>query len=124
MRVLLVDDEMDLASALAERLDMRGIDTDWATSAKQALEMARNQQYDIAVLDVKMPKVGGLELRDQLQERYPQMKFIFLTGYGSEMDFQKVVSRSNENCYMVKPIEIQDLIELMNTLVPEKGAQQ
>ncbi len=124
MRVLLVDDEADLASALAERLDMRGIETDWATTGQRAFELAEKNSYDIAVLDVKMPKISGLELREKLHSLYPEMKFIFLTGYGSEIDFQKVTDNTGAACYLVKPIDIQDLINLMNDLILKKGAEQ
>ena len=48
MRVLLVDDEVDLASALAERLDLRGIGADWVTTAQEALEKALTVNYDLA----------------------------------------------------------------------------
>lgn len=121
MRVLLVDDEADMASALAERLDMRGIEADWATNGRDALDRAASKSYDLAVLDVKMPGIGGLELRARLQARYPQMKFIFLTGYGSESDFREVSCTEGESCYLIKPIDIQDLIRLMNELMQDQG---
>ena len=117
MRVLLVDDEVDLASALAERLDLRGIEADWVTTAEAALEKAGAVEYDLAVLDVKMPKVGGLELRERLRRLYPQMKFIFLTGYGSEIEFKKASCQEGESCYLVKPADIGDLIQRMKDLL-------
>ena len=87
MKILLVDDEAELVSTLAERLSFRGIDADWATSAEDALSLSETETYDIALLDVKMPRVSGLELKKRLQEKRPDMKFIFLTGHGSEKDF-------------------------------------
>lgn len=124
MRVLLVDDEVDLASALAERLDLRGIEADWVTTAQAALEKAEAVDYDLAVLDVKMPKVGGLELRQRLRSRYPQMKFIFMTGYGSEITFKEADCRTGESCYLVKPVDIEDLIQRMNELMAHTGGNQ
>ena len=58
IRVLLVDDEEELVSTLAERLSMRGLEADWASSGEKALEMAGKKTYDIAVLDVKIPRFG------------------------------------------------------------------
>jgi len=121
MRVLLVDDESDLTSALAERLDMRGIDADWVSTGQEALARAAAGHYDLAVLDLKMPKIGGLELKARMQALYPHMKFIFLTGYGSEKDFEAVAGESGEKCYLVKPVEIEDLIRLMNDLIKKSG---
>jgi DNA-binding response OmpR family regulator len=121
MRVLLVDDEVDLASALAERLDLRGIEADWATSAQQALEMAAVKEYDLSVLDIKMPGIGGVELRQELNALYPQMKFVFLTGYGSEEDFKTVTGCVGDECYLVKPVDISELIIRMHQLLKGKG---
>jgi len=124
MRVLLVDDEVDLASALAERLDLRGIQADWVTTAHAALDKADAVDYDLAILDVKMPKIGGLELRERLHERHPRMKFIFVTGYGSEMDFNKVKCKEGETCYMVKPVAIEDLLKRMKELIGDIGGDR
>lgn len=124
MKVLLVDDEADLASALAERLDMRGIEADWVNSGQEALDRAADNHYDLAVLDLKMPKIGGLELKARMQALYPHMRFIFLTGYGSEKDFQTVACESGEQCYLVKPVEIEDLIRLMRELTRNGGDSQ
>jgi len=124
MRVLLVDDEVDLASALAERLELRGIEADWVNTAQAAIEKADAMNYDLAVLDVKMPKIGGLELRERLHERHPRMKFIFVTGYGSEIDFNKVRCKEGETCYMVKPVDIQDLLQRMKELLGDSGGVQ
>jgi DNA-binding response OmpR family regulator len=117
MHVLLVDDEEELASALAERLNMRDIETDWVTSCDEAMTKVTSTTYDVAVLDMKMPKMSGLELKARLQERSPQLKFIFVTGYVSEMDFEQVACQAGEECYLVKPVDINLLIERMNDLM-------
>jgi DNA-binding response OmpR family regulator len=117
MHVLLVDDEEELASALAERLNMRDIETDWVTSCDEAMGKVTSTTYDLAVLDMKMPKMSGLELKARLQERSPQLKFIFVTGYVSEMDFEQVACQAGEECYLVKPVDINLLIERMNDLM-------
>ncbi len=114
MRVLLVDDEKELVSTLAERMSFRGIEADWATSAMDALKIAESQKYDLAVLDVKMPKISGLELRKRLKAKYPDMKFIFLTGHGSENDFKVATADIDSMFYLVKPINIDNLIEKIN----------
>ena len=117
MRVLLVDDEADLASALAERLQLREIAADWAATAEEALEKASAVAYDVAVLDIRMPRISGIELRAKLYAIQPELKFIFLTGYGSEADFREVTCQVGQECYLVKPVDIQQLIDRMYELV-------
>ena len=116
MRVLLVDDEKELVSALAERLEMRGIETRWLTTGKAALEAIKTECFDLAVLDVKMPGMGGLELKRHLMQHCPQMKFIFLTAYGSEQVFDSVATDIGDAFYLVKPIDINELMAKIKTL--------
>ena len=119
MRVLLVDDEEEFVSTLAERLAMRGIDADWTTSGPDALARVDTQSFDLAVLDIKIPKMGGLDLKEKLQVKCPDMKFIFLTGYGSAKDFKSISENIGADFYLVKPVDIDFLIEKMNALVKQ-----
>lgn len=109
MKVLLVDDEKEFVSALAERLSFRGIDADWTVSGEDALKMARGKHYEVAVLDVKMPGLGGIELRKKLHGLHSQMKFVFLTGHGSQEDFK--VASKEASFYLAKPLKIEELIQ-------------
>ncbi len=111
MRVLLVDDEEEFVSTLAERLKLREIEADWTTSIEDGLDRVRNVRYDIAVLDVKMPKISGIALKEKIQALSPATKFIFLTGHGSEADF--LAGKSIAEHYLIKPIQIDELVEVL-----------
>lgn len=121
MRVLLVDDEKELVSALAERLVMRGIEADWASTPEDALEKVRIDRFDLAVLDVKMPRMSGIELKKVLDERRPGMQFIFMTGHGSEADFEKGAAEAGADYYLVKPVKIEMLIDKMTHIMRKEG---
>lgn len=116
MRVLLVDDEEEFVTTLAERLTLRGFAVEYATKAADALVLAGKNAYDIAVLDMKMPGTGGLQLREILEQRYPNMKFIFLTGHGSEDDWRAGSSGAG---YLVKPVDINTLIQKMKEAIDQ-----
>lgn len=109
MKVLLVDDEEKFVSRLAERLALRGLESDWATTCDEALSKAHTKKYDIAVLDVKMPCISGLELKKMLEQIEPRMKFIFVTGHGSKKDYED--GRREGFCYIMKPFKIETLVE-------------
>ncbi|MBI9110920.1 response regulator [Maridesulfovibrio ferrireducens] len=112
MRILLVDDELELVSALAERLSFRGFDADWVTSGEEAIEKVTEIKYDLAILDVKMPRISGLELRKELEQICPDLKYIFLSGHGSEADYKE--GTSGADSYLIKPVKIEDLVEKIN----------
>ncbi|MEE9518095.1 MAG: response regulator [Candidatus Adiutricales bacterium] len=109
MKVLLVDDEEKFISRLAERLSIRGMEADWVTTGAEALLKARMKSYDVAILDVKMPHIGGIELKKRLEKIDPEMKFIMVTGHGSEDDY-KVGSRE-ASFYIIKPFKIDTLVD-------------
>ncbi|MBR9986524.1 MAG: response regulator [Desulfosarcina sp.] len=116
MKVMLVDDEQKFAQMLAKRLALRGIQADVYFSGEKALEsVQQGNRFDVAVLDVKMPGIGGIELKRSLQALDEQMKFAFLTGHGSKMDYE-AGSHEAEN-YLPKPLQIDVLIETLNRLV-------
>jgi len=115
MRVLLVDDEEELVTALAERLSYRNIKADWSTTGDRALELAESTTYDVAVLDMKMPNLSGVELKKRLEKTQPGMRYIFLTGHGSEEDFR--AGKAEASLYLVKPLEIEALVEAMQQVV-------
>jgi len=109
MKVLLVDDEEKFVSSLAERLAIRGIESDWAATGYDALLKAKMKSYDIAVLDVKMPHMGGIDLKKKLEKMNPDMKFIFVTGHGSEEDYD--IGSRQASFYIIKPFKIDTLVE-------------
>ena len=112
MKVLLVDDEEKFVSRLAERLELRGFESDWATTCDEAMYKTKAEKFDIAVLDVKMPCMSGIDLKKRLEQMAPDMKFIFITGHGSEEDYN---TGSREGfCYIIKPFKIETLIEKIN----------
>lgn len=121
MRVLLVDDEEQLVSTLAERLLLRGIQARWVTSSMAALELVETETFDLAILDVKIPKINGLELKKRLHTLHPEMKFIFLTGHGSEDDFKIGAAEAGKDFYLVKPVKIESLLEKMNEVIHRQG---
>ena len=112
MKVLLVDDEKKFAMMLAKRLALRNIEVDFVFSGDEALAKAENAAYDVAVLDVKMPGLGGIELERLLRKLDPAMKVIFLTGHGSKADFE--AGSAEAAYYLAKPIQIEELIKILH----------
>ena len=121
MRVLLVDDEEELVATLAERLEMRGIEAVWASDCQSALDRLETAEFDIALLDVKLPNMNGLELKRLMEAKRPGMKFIFLTGHGSEEDFNACSAESGQQFYLIKPVQIEVLLTKLNEVMQGQG---
>ena len=121
IKLLLVDDEVEFVSTLAERLELRGIDADWRATAAEAIEAARQRPYEIAVLDVRLPRTSGLVLRVLLEQMQPEMKFIFVTGHGCEEAFEQGKEAAGCEYYLVKPVSIQILMKKIMDILGEKA---
>ena len=117
IRVLLVDDEEDLVVTLAERLDMRGFDAEWATTCEAALKRLKDKRFDVAVLDIKMPRMSGLALKREMESIAPGLKFIFMTGHGSKKDFEEGTAEAGEPYCLLKPIDMESLVNKIQGMV-------
>jgi DNA-binding NtrC family response regulator len=122
MKVLLVDDEGELVYTMAERLELRGYEADAVTSGVSALQLMKNKEYDVAVVDVKMPGMSGEALLGEVKEAYPDLPVIMLTGHASS-DKENESIRRSASTYLYKPIDIEDLIRAMESCCkPERTA--
>ena len=84
LKILLIDDEEELVSTLQERLRMRNMEAEIATDGHSALERMRNEAFDVVVVDMKMPGLDGLDVRDTIHRLYPQVNVLLVTGHGAE----------------------------------------
>jgi DNA-binding response OmpR family regulator len=114
MKILLVDDEKQFVKFLSKRLALRGKDADYAYTGEDAVKKVETTQYDVAILDVKMPGIGGIELKRKLSRLAPDMKIVFLTGHGSENDFK--VGTAEAVHYLAKPVQIEELEKILNEI--------
>ena len=119
MRILLVDDEQELVETLAERLGIRGIEARWATTGDTALERIDQEHFDLAVLDVKIPGISGIDLHKKMKAKDPGLKFIFMTGHGSHDDFTAGSAETGADYYLLKPVNIEELIDKMTKLMTQ-----
>ena len=116
IKVLLVDDEEEFVTTLAERLQLRNITPLVATDGNEALRIIDTERPPVVVMDVMMPVLGGLDVLQQIKNRYPKIQVILLTGQGSTQDGIKGM-RLGAFDYLMKPVKIEGLIQKMNEAV-------
>ena len=83
IRVLVVDDEIDFATAVVERLKRRGLRATAVFSGREALESVSENEYDAVVLDLKMPGMDGVETLRAIRQTDPDVQVLVLTGHGT-----------------------------------------
>lgn len=107
--MLFVDDEAEFLEYMTRRLTKRGIEVDAFSEPLEALVAAEPGRFDVALLDLKMPVIGGDELLRRLKAKDPHIEVIILTGHGSiESAFE--TTRAGGYEYLLKPCGIEELI--------------
>jgi DNA-binding NtrC family response regulator len=109
-KVLLVDDEEDFLSTLAERLEARGLKVNAVTSGEEAVAKADAQSFDLIVLDLAMPGIDGLETLKRIKAKQPDAEIIILSGQGSIKTSIEAMKLGAED-FLQKPVDITELLD-------------
>ncbi|RUT70119.1 DNA-binding response regulator [Flavobacterium cupreum] len=115
-RILLAEDDFDFANVLRQYLELYHFEVIWAEDGEMALDLFKNQHFDICVFDVMMPKLDGFSLAEKIIRINPEIPFIFLTAKKLRED--KIIGlKLGADDYIVKPFEAEELIlRLQNIL--------
>lgn len=120
-RVLLVDDEKEFVSTLAERLEIRGLSVSVAFDGQEAMRILDNEAFDVIVLDVRMPGLSGLEILKRIRTQKPEIPVILLTGHSATRDGIEGM-RLGAFDYLMKPVDIDRLMEKMQEAAMGKSS--
>lgn len=108
-RLLLVDDEVGYLNVLAKRLTHRDFKVTTASSGAEAIRALRKWEFDLAVVDLKMEDMDGIEVLKVLKKMDPALQVIILTGHGSERAARDGLAHGAFD-YLIKPIGLDPLI--------------
>ena len=123
IRVLLVDDEKEFVEALAERLSMRDYDVTTSLRGDDALEKLRQYNFDVVILDVRMPGIGGNEVLHEIKKIKPLTEVIMLTGHAT---VESAIEGMKQGAYdyLIKPCETEELITKINKAHEKKAEHE
>ena len=109
-RLLIVDDEIGFADVLRKRMARRGIDATPAASGEEAVRILRASEFDVAIVDLKLEGMDGLEILKVFKLMAPEMPVLMLTGHGSE-EARDACMQQGAAGYLSKPMEFEELLE-------------
>ena len=111
IKVLIVDDEVDFADTLAERLELRRFRPETVDCGRDALAaLTTGNLPDVVLLDLKMPDMSGFEVLVKLKEEYPSIEVIMLTGHGAVSSGIDSMERGAFD-FIMKPVDLDELID-------------
>lgn len=112
-KLLIIDDEVEFASTLCERLRIRGIDVTDLHSGTEGLAKLVEIAPDIVILDLKMPDMNGLDVLVEIKKHDPAIEVIMLTGHGSGAAGITAMEKGALN-YIMKPVDLNELLQKIN----------
>lgn len=116
MKILLVEDDLDLGNLLTQYLKMHHFDVSHAPDGKRAIELFRNEIYAAAVIDVMLPDTNGFELAKSFKTHIPGLPFLFLTAKNRKEDIIEGLKVGADD-YITKPFEPEELVLRLNIIV-------
>lgn len=119
MRVFIVDDEDDFRETIVKRLNARKIQAEGASSGIRALEVLKEKDFDVIVLDVKMPDMDGIETLRHIKKMKPEIEVIMLTGHAS-VEFGLKGMQLGAFDYVMKPAPLNELLDTIGQAYNKK----
>jgi DNA-binding NtrC family response regulator len=120
IRLLIVDDEVGFVNILAKRLSRRNMEVASAFTGTEAIQILRKQDFDVAVLDLKMEEMDGIEVLKIFKKMDPKMVVIMLTGHGSEQAAREGIEFGAFD-YLTKPCELEELLAKIREAYQERN---
>lgn len=118
--LLVVDDEKDMREYLQELLEDAGYEVTTAANGCEAIQLFKQNPFDIVITDLLMPKKDGAETIIELRFDYPDVKVIIVTGGGNNLkaeDHLELIEPLNVNYSFIKPVDSNRLLYVINKLL-------
>ena len=119
-RILIVDDDESIRNTVKIILEDEGYSVDLASTGNEAIKMTEKTAYNVALLDIRLPDMEGVELLKLIKDNVPRTRKIMVTGYPS---MQNAITALNKNAdaYLVKPVDVE---KLLNTVKDQLRQQE
>jgi len=120
IKVLLVDDEVNFTTSMQKLLSRRGFDVKVAFDGLTALRFIAEEQFDVVVLDIKMPGMDGIQVLKEIRRFSVDIRVILLTGHYFSNEEEDTL-KQGAYAYLLKPYPIMDLVNLIKAAASDKG---
>jgi len=118
-RILVIDDEESIRKTIAMTLEHAGYRVDTAENGKKAIEQAKANFYNLALIDVRLPDIEGTELLTALEEITPKMVKVILTGFPTLQNAVRAINKGVD-AYLIKPVDTDELLRLIKENLDEQ----
>ena len=114
--ILVVDDEQNFLELLTGSLGKRGFEVKTASNGIEALKLVEIESFDLALLDIRMGPMNGIQLLGEIKARQPDIKVIMMSGYPTRETGGQALEKG-VSAYLTKPVDLEELLKTMNALL-------
>jgi two-component system nitrogen regulation response regulator GlnG len=111
-RILVVDDDESIRCTMNAILEAEGYIVDMASSGKEAIQKTKQNKYNVALLDIRLPDMEGVELLELMNDGIPKIRKIMVTGYPSIQNSVAAVNK-RADAYLIKPVDPDNLLAII-----------
>ena len=119
MKILVVDDEDIVLESCQAVFELEGYEAILVPSADKALEAMKNNDFDLLLIDVKMPKKDGMYLMRKIKEKWPDIPIIVMSGYYTTETIQEAI-RMGAATFIAKPFEPDELVKIVRQVIEKE----
>jgi DNA-binding NtrC family response regulator len=109
-RILIIDDDENIRKVLATILEDEGYDVESVDTARKAIEKTKRNFYNLALIDVRLPDMEGIELLTRMKDTTPKMRKIIITGYPTLQNAVEAVNKGAD-AYVLKPFDMEKVLK-------------
>ena len=122
-RILIVDDDENIRTVLKAILKDEGYNVDSVGTGKSAIEKTRRNFYNVALIDIRLPDMEGIELLAKVKDTTPRMRKIIITGYPTLQNAVEAVNRGSD-AYILKPFDVNKILETIRKQLREQEKEK
>jgi len=122
-RILVIDDDEDIRKVLSEILKDKGYNADSAETGGEAIRKTWKKFYNLALIDIKLPDMNGVELLTKIRETKPKMRKIIITGYPTLKNAVEALNKGAD-AYIMKPLDIEKVLATIAEQLKKQRREQ
>jgi DNA-binding NtrC family response regulator len=111
-RILIIDDDENIRKVLVAILEDEGYNVESVGTAKEAIERTRKKYYNMALIDIRLPDMEGIELLTRMKDTTPKIRKVIITGYPTLQNAVDAVNRG-ANAYILKPFDVDKVLKTL-----------
>jgi two-component system response regulator HydG len=121
--ILIIDDDENIAKTFTAVLEKQGYSVDTAKDGGEAIKKLNTERYDVALVDIRLPDIDGIELLTKMKKTIPKTLRIIITGYPSVQNAIEAINKGADG-YIVKPIDPEDLLAKIKEQLEKQGEEE